>query len=298
MNPQQVDELLLRAATSHQAGQLQQAAALYAQVLSAEPGSPVANHNLGVLAMQTGKGLATALPLFALAWQSDPSHQQHWLSYLRALAQAGDLERARSVHADGSRRGLRGPTVDALLARLAPARPAPPPAAAPAPNLDLRAEQAELERLLGSAQATAAEALARKLTVRHPQQLLGWKALGSALLAQQRDQDALAAWERAAQLAPADVPTLAGLGEALQRLGLSADADAALRKALSLDPHNQAALLGMAALRVKTYRHADAESVTRQALALDPHSADAWLLLGDAQLGQRRVDDAVVSYQR
>lgn len=297
MNPEQVDELLLRAATSHQAGQLQLAAELYAKVLGADPTSPVANHNLGVLAMQTGKGLPTALPLFARAWQSDPGHQQHWLSYLRALVQSGDIDGARRVHADGSQRGLRGPGIEALQARMAPAKPAA--AATPVTATeDLRAEQAELDRLLGGGLPDAAERLARQLTVRHPQHPLGWKALGSAMLAQQRDQEALPALERAAQLAPADASILTGLGEALQRLGLSSEAEAAYRKALGVDPRSLAALVGLAAARIKAFRYADAESTCRQALALAPESAQAWLTLGDAQLGQRRVDDAATSYQR
>lgn len=131
----------MRAATSHQAGQLQLAAELYAKVLGADPTSPVTNHNLGVLAMQIGKGLPTALPLFARAWQSDPSHQQHWLSYLRALVQSGDIDGARSVHADGSQRGLRGPGIEALQTRMAPAKPAAAATSVVATE-DLRAERA------------------------------------------------------------------------------------------------------------------------------------------------------------
>jgi predicted O-linked N-acetylglucosamine transferase (SPINDLY family) len=297
MNPEQVDELLHRAATCHQAGQLQIAAELYAQVLGADPANPVGNHNLGVLAMQTGKGLPAALPLFARAWQADPGHQQHWLSYLRALLQSGDIDGARAVHADGTRRGLQGPDFETLRARMAPARPAVAAAPAAAP-IDLRQEQGELDRLLGNGQADAAEQLARQLTVRHPQHPLGWKALGTAYLAQQREQKALPALERAVQLAPADASALAGLGEALQRLGLSSDADAAYRKALDHDPRSLVALLGLAAVRVKTFRFADAEVTCRRALELAPESADAWLTLGDAQLGLRQVDDAIASYQK
>lgn len=298
MNPQQLDEALYRAATHHQSGQLAEAAALYTQVLALVPNSAVANHNLGVLAMQTGKGLATALPLFRAAWQADPNHQQHWLSYLRALVQSGDFDGAHSAHQDGTRRGLRGPDIEMMKARMAPARPQPPAQAAPAspaPLADLRQEQAQLERLLHKADAAGAEQLARALTLSHPQHPLGWQGLGTALLAQSRDRDALAALERAAQLAPRDVDTLTKLGAALLRLGLSREAEVAYRRALAVHAQSAPAQLGLAQALLKLYRYADAADVARSALSGSPGSAH--LLLGEALLGLNQNDATLASYQ-
>ena len=177
MNQPDLETLLLEAANAHQSGQLQMAADRYAQVIAADSNNAVANHNLGILAMQTGKGLGQALPRFTLAWERDPTHLQHWISYLRALVQAGNVERARVVHADGAARGLRGPTIESLLAQATPAKQN---SAMPqnskvglAQALDLRREQAEIEQSFAARQFTRAEAQARALVAKHAKHPLG-----------------------------------------------------------------------------------------------------------------------------
>src|SRR5210317_359741 len=104
MSDQDIHQSLYEAAIHHQAGRLKEAEKIYLQVLTIAPSNPEANHNLGVLAMQTGKNTEIALPRFQKAWQADPSHQQHWASYIRALMAAGEQATAQEVYADGQRR--------------------------------------------------------------------------------------------------------------------------------------------------------------------------------------------------
>ena len=302
MNKQEVENLLFDAASAHQSGQLAVAAERYAQVIASDPKNSVANHNLGILAMQTGKGLGQALPRFLLAWEADPTHLQHWISYLRALVQSGDVERARIVFADGAQRGLRGPTIETLLAQAAPAKQTTAAAqnvtSGVALPLDLRREQAELEQLFAARQFTQAEAQARTLITKHGAHPLGWRALAAALIEQQRDQEAIQALTRCVQLMPGDLTAPIQLGQLLERDGQFAQAEACFRKALSIDSRALTAQLGLAATLIKLYRFSDAEAASRAAITIAGNSVDAYLLLGDAQLGLNHVDEAIHSYQQ
>lgn len=110
-------QLLRQAVGNHQAGNLQEAEQLYRQTLQLQPGNPEANHNLGALAVQSGRP-ADGLPYFAAALESDPARGQFWLSYIDALHQSGQIVAAREVLALARQHGLGGDDVDALEASL------------------------------------------------------------------------------------------------------------------------------------------------------------------------------------
>ena len=115
--PLPLDVALRQAVAHHQAGQLQEAERLYRDVLRIQPDHPDANHNLGVLAVQV-KQPAGALPYFKAALEAKPNQGQYWLSYIDALIQAGQIDAARQVLAQGRQRGLSGEAVEALVVRL------------------------------------------------------------------------------------------------------------------------------------------------------------------------------------
>ena len=296
MDQNQLTELLFQAATQHQGGRLQAAQEGYARVLALAPRNPEANHNSGVLAMQTGKGLSVALPFFRGAWEADPAHQQHWLSYLRALVQTGDMENAQNVLAAGNRHGLRGPDLELLKPRIAP-----PPAPAAAPNnssqIDLKADARILARLLDERNFDAAEQAARKLTAAHPGHGLGWKVLGEALFAQNRFREALEATERAARISPTDPELHSTLSNLLAELGLLREAEIALRRGLTLKPDHLPAQQALARLSLRGYRYAEAETAARKLLSQDAHSIAAWLILGESLFEQSRAADAEAAFR-
>ena len=144
-------DLLGRAASDHQAGRLAQARSLYEEVLRAHPDNPIANHNLGALFMQSGMPVAAALPYFRAAWEADPSHFAHGLSYLRALVVSGDLAQARRLHAECASRGLRWPSIASLQESLKPRPGAPPRAPQAAPAAAGRLSQAQFKELRAGA---------------------------------------------------------------------------------------------------------------------------------------------------
>jgi Tfp pilus assembly protein PilF len=106
-------QTLLQAVVCHEASQLQEAEQLYRAVLQAQPEHPEANHNLGVLLMelqQPGAGL----PHFEAALAAQPESERYWVSYVGALAQAGQTELAQQMLKFGREHGLAGEVADTL----------------------------------------------------------------------------------------------------------------------------------------------------------------------------------------
>lgn len=114
---QTIEQALQQAITEHQSGQLQVAEALYRGILQLIPNHPEANHNLGVLAVQTQQA-AAGLPYFLAALDADPARRQYWLSYIDALFQADQPDEARQVLELAQQQGLQGDEVEALALRL------------------------------------------------------------------------------------------------------------------------------------------------------------------------------------
>jgi len=114
---QALAQLWQMAVNFHQSGQNQQAEELYRAILDAQPTHADANHNLGLLKLQA-QGPAAALPFFDTALQANPQDEQHWLTYIDALLQAGQTDAARQVLALGRQNGLQGEVADQLAARL------------------------------------------------------------------------------------------------------------------------------------------------------------------------------------
>ena len=286
--------LLESALAHHEAGRRDEAERLYREVLAREPRNAVASHNLAVLAMQSGRGIAAALPSFRAAWEADPSHARHWISYLRALVEAGDIETARAVHADGTRRKLQGPSVDALLGR-GVAAPAPHGVAttAPAP-----AQIEAMVRLAREGRFAEVERIARAWTREHAGSAIAWKALGWALVELDRAGDAMPALEEAARRDPRDAETLELLGRALLRMSMVKEAEDALRRATRADAGNAAAFHGLARALLAQRRLDDARGACERALALQADFAEAHATLADidALLGRRA--QALEGYRR
>src|SRR3972149_4531462 len=195
-----VDQALQQAIKLHRAGDLQEAERIYRAILSAVPNHPDANHNLGVLIVQAQQPSA-ALPHFKAALETNPHHQQFWLSYIYALIQAGRQETARQALEQGRQRGLKGDAVEILARQLLPALPADPGAKKKSPkskpskgDTTVRKtgqhgypgtkETNAIAALFNRGRHVEAEALARKITKRFPLFGFGWKALGAALAAQ------------------------------------------------------------------------------------------------------------------
>jgi len=107
---------VLEMAIKHQgAGQIEQAEALYHEILSIQANHAEANHNLGVIEAHL-KGAQAALPWLEVAVQVKPENEQYWVSYIDAIMQSSPIDAAISALELGQKYGLRAETAQMLAA--------------------------------------------------------------------------------------------------------------------------------------------------------------------------------------
>ena len=83
-----VEHNLGLAVEHHRAGRLSEAERLYRAVVQTSPRHPEANHNLGRIALEAGRG-AEAMMHLKTALEADPTVAHVWLSYIDALIRIG-----------------------------------------------------------------------------------------------------------------------------------------------------------------------------------------------------------------
>lgn len=328
-----IDQALQEAVAHHRAGALTEAAEVYRTILAAQPAHPDANHNLGVVAMQRGIP-ADGLPYLRAALDADPANGQYWLSYIEALIQSGQVDLARQTLADARPRGLQGPEVEAMAARLGMSDDGARGAVS-SDTAGSLPEARDLARLLAVFREGRYQEVvdrARCMTRDFPTCGAAWKLLGAALKQQGRSDEALQPMQRATESLPDDAEAHSNLGVALQDAGRMAEAENCFRCALRLRPDHVAAHynlgftlheLGRSEEAIASYReairyqpdHADAHynlacvlqaegrldeaiAAFRETLRLAPDSPRACCNLGNALKDQGRLDEAVASYRR
>lgn len=277
-------EVLLKAATHHRAGRLAEAGALYRSVLATHPHNPDVHHNLGVLAMQEGRGLAVALPHFHQAWEGEPSHQQYGLSYLKALGLAKRSDEARRVHEDGLRRGFNWPPLAAMQPAGASAEP-------PQGWLAYARQRLEAGLLL-----EALEGFSHAITVQ-PKDLVARLGRARTLLALHRHEEAEPAFREVLVADPQWPAALCGYAATLAALDRTAEAETVYQRALAIDPTNMDAYSGLGTLFREAQRSADAEKLCRSVLAHNAALFDVHYHLGTLLTQAGRLDEARACYR-
>ncbi len=142
------------------------------------------------------------------------------------------------------------------------------------------------------------EVLAREMTERFPQHGFGWKAMGTTLLQQGRNAEALAALQKAAALSQGDAQLHNNLGNTLVKLGRLPEAEASYRQALKLNPGFIEAHHNLGNTLLKLGRLPEAEAIHRRTLELRPDFAEAHNNLGYILLKLNRLSEAEASYRR
>ena len=91
-----IQEALSKGVEMHVAGEFDLANQLYASVLKLLPNHADANHNMGLLKLDSGNELE-ALPYLQTALQADTTIAQFWLSYIKALIKIERLDDAARI---------------------------------------------------------------------------------------------------------------------------------------------------------------------------------------------------------
>ena len=279
-----VDQAMQAAHHETEAGNLDQALALYGAVLDLQPGHAGAHHALGMLASRAGDA-EVAIPHFAAALEADPGQEAHWLAYLATLMEARQFAAAAELLQLGRTHGLQGPTIDDIERQLA---------SSGAPD---GAEIDASAALFAQGRNEEAENAARALVERFPQHPFGWKLLGGIYHRRGDAQGALNAMAMSARFDPDDAETLSNLGMLLMRANRLDESENVLRRALALRPGNADAHNHLAITLGELGRPTEAQASAEAALVLDPHHEKAAITLALILQTQGRLVEAVAVYR-
>jgi len=279
-----VDQAMQAAHHETEAGNLDQALALYGAVLDLQPGHAGAHHALGTLASHAGEA-EVAIPHFAAALEADPGQEAHWLAYLATLMEARQFAAAAELLQLGRTHGLQGPTIDDIERQLASS------GAPDGSEIDAAAA------LFAQGRNEEAENAARALVERFPQHPFGWKLLGGIYHRRGDAQAALNAMAMSARFDPDDAETLSNLGMLLTRANRLDESENVLRRALALRPGNVDAHNHLAITLAELGRLTEAQASANAALALDPHHEKAAITVALILQTQSRPAEAVAVYR-
>ena len=321
----------------HQAGRLDQAEALYREILAEQPDHadalhllglvarsggnnaaaigligraialrtdwPEAHYNLGIALKEDGR-LDDAIAAYRQAVAINPAFGQAWNSLGNALQASGDADAAiaawrQAIAVNPGFADAHNNLGNALkdLGKLDEA------IAFYRRAIELKAGYAEAHGNLGVALQAAgrledAVAEYRRAISLNGQYSRAWSNLGVALLAQGKIDDAVAAGHRAITLALDDSHACNNLGNALSGKGEFDDAIASYRRAIALDPGLPEAYLGLGNALVNQRLFDPAIAVFSEAVRLRPGFAGAWNNLGTALIDTGQVEPAIAAFRR
>ena len=257
-----------RAQALHQSGRLDEARALYEQVLAAEPRHAEALHLLGYLWFQKGDG-ARALDLIGRAIALQPANPGYRYNRALILKETGRLEDAAADFRE--------------VARLQPS------------DADAWSDLGETLLSLGRPDDALA-AWDRALALR-PSPALDANR-GVALRQLGRLDEALVAQDRALALGPADAEAWSNRGNVLKDLGRLEEALASFDRALTLRPRMPGALVNRANVLRDLARLPEALAGYDQAIALDPAYPEAHHHRAVLMMDLQRPTEAVAGFDR
>ncbi|MBB4285548.1 tetratricopeptide repeat-containing sulfotransferase family protein [Roseospira goensis] len=284
----QAADALRQAVAAHRAGRHAEAERGYRAVLAVAADDPMAHHNLGVLAVQTGRA-AAGLPHLQKAVEVSPDTGQYWVSLADGLLRSGRVADAARVLEQALSRGLDPVAARTVRARITAARTGEGDGDAGAARLTAAA------RALREGRFAQAEAEARAATRLKPSASAGWTVLAAARRGLGRWDGALAAARRAVALAPGDAAIVSNLGVLELERGQADHGLDLLSRARRLDPAYAEAAFNLGNGLAAVGRPDDAAAAYRAALALHPTHAQALNNLGTALQAAGRPDAAVAA---
>lgn len=284
----------------HRAGYLPQAEDAYRAILGVVPEHADANHNLAVIALQSGHALAS-VALFRKALEGQPENLTYWLSLFDAMLQCGDIAGATDALERKRCAGLSAANIDELIERIVELRFQNASSVRPVDGVTARpgvAQMAEITQLFATEKLELALDRAAALVYHFPGDAFGWKVQGAALINLGRCGEAMKPLQRAVELAPQDTSALSNFGFALQVQGCLVDSEIHLRLALRYQPDFAAAQVNLGATLLRQDRYEDAAKCFMRSLEIEPGYLPAYNHLAQANEESAHLIQALACYRK
>jgi tetratricopeptide (TPR) repeat protein len=251
-----IEQAMQIAMQHHQAKRYLEAEKVYQAILHAHPRHAEANHNLGILLIQTGLK-QQAFSYLKSALLIKPENGQFWLSLTECHVQLGKWEDARGLLEEARKKGLEHPAMIELRRRIQAGLESNQTKVVSRPELVLP-DMAAIESLRESGKWQEAADAAKTIIERSPQRADAWAKL--ALVS----------------------PQLNNLDEA----------DYAAHKALEIEPQNVEALEALAIIRLRQQRIDEASVLAEKVVANASGSPRPLMILGSVRMAQQRLEEA------
>lgn len=292
-----IHELLAEGVAHQQVGRLQQAEALYRQILERNDRQPEAWHLLGTIAQQIGD-VAVAIELIEHAIELDPRNASFHCNLGNALMAAGQLEPAEASYRRALAQKQDFPlahfnlaTLYKRLGRICEAVSSYDTAI----QLNPEFVEAHYNRTLIFQEqrdwATAIAGYHRTLQLR-PTHADAWNNLGLALKEQGSLPESVECHRRAILLRPDYAEAFNNLGVAYRELRETNRALECYSQAIQLKPDYAVAFNNLGNVLVALGRPADGVTFLKRAIELQPSFAEAYANLGSALQDLRRLNEA------
>jgi tetratricopeptide (TPR) repeat protein len=299
MTIQQAVELGLQ---HHLGGRLQEAEAIYVQILNAQPNHPETLHLMGVMALQIGR-FDMSVDFINRAIAVNPNDGRYFSNLGQALSATGRIDDAIAAYQRALTLMPNLPEAYNNLGNALQDKGQYEQAAqAYQEGLRQRSDFVEARNNLGNAlkhlgQLEAAiESYRHALSIR-PEFPDAWSNLGTALLDKGLVDESIEAHRRAVELRPDSPDVHNNLAQALQRKGQLTEAIDSCRRSIALSNDFVHAYLNLGSILVEAGQIDEAIVACRRALVLQPNLAEAHNNLGNAFRAKRLHDEAIASYQ-
>lgn len=264
---QHVEHLYAQALEAQRTGRGRAAETAYRALLELQPDHDDALHNLGLIAMQTGRPL-DGIGLLRQAFERNPNKLHFWTNYGKALIAVGELELAEDLERAGKRAGIRHAEWEQFLALVSQERKLRKGLVGRRATLP---DLAQARRAIASGDRDRLEAAWSTVSqsgVLHPK--LTWLE-GMVWLQRGHPQRALPILRRATALLSEDWEAWAGLGNCVVALGHRALGAQIYSSAIRLNPDHE----GLRADVVNLYVDSDQPERALAAAAETPGGLNA-----------------------
>lgn len=250
-----IAEALQLGIAAHKAGEFSVAEKYYTAILQADPSNSDANHNLGMLAIDVGK-TKISIPYFEKATEARPDIFQYWLSLLRALFMLGLSDKIKIAHEKAVSSGIKEHELSQLTEIYRKSQK----------QIQKKDDLANIlnyfETLYNQQEYSLIISQSDKLLNRYPDNVTLINLYASALLAVNRNLEAIRLY----------------------------------RKIINMEPMNEKLHNNLGVALYSNNQFGEAISAHEDAIRINPNYPDAYHNLGNAFSANKQYDQAIESY--